>query len=1212
MDFRKRTRKLIALFTSAFLIGALFPAGFLITALADEPPAPAAWGPTPSPAQLAYQKEEISSMLCYGMNIYTDKEWGTGTETPSQFTAASIDADQWAGVLKGAGFQRTIFVAKHHDGFCLWPSALTSQTVANSPAQIDVMGEFSAACTQYDLDMGFYLSPWDMNSPDYGNARGGDYNEYYIGHLREVLGNPLYGNNGEWVEVWMDGAKGTGQFDQDYYFDDEYTPAGKESWFDVIKSYNPDTVIFSPVGSEVRWNGTESGYSSMPCWNKIKWSEQSNIYKTAGGDNISYTMHGDPDGTEWSVPEADFPLTPGWFDYKGTPKPLKALGDIYFNSVGRSSVMMLSVAPGQDGRISQAQTDRVAEFGAAVRNTFAVNLAANAAAAASDVRGSGASFGADKVTDGDYDTYWTMADGQTTGSVTVDLGEDKIFDVVSLQEYIPLGQRISGYTVEVFSENTWKPFGTAGAGERTIGYKALVRDNVVTASKVRLTITASQAVPLINTIGVYKADEAFEMKLDIPKDAVFIDDRDLTYGNGHWEPGSGVNSINDTHTWSYVAGQTASFTFTGNKFYVIGVTDPGHGTATVTVDGVEVGMADDRSPTRSGRQITYESPYFDYGPHTVVLTTSDRPFDIDGVYYLDVGDVTYYSLASNSYTVKEDVSYLNVAVKRGGDIMAASSVKIFTEPGTGVQGKTFTHISETVNFAANETEKIVPIEILDNKAAQSDKNFYVQLEILNEEGYLSTGRAMVTVLDVVSSYDPKELYDESLELENGSHTFTGPWSGEEFDAGQNNYAAFNTFRTYWGTDGREFYKSSAATTVGFYPADALYVSPGLKSAALTFTAPYKGTYGISPKEGFEQLKFNASYGFWGDPDVPLTFQITVDGVLIPGTACQVTANTPATFPSVPSISMEAGQKLRFEVLYNSAIGDDWGTKVHMRPIVTLTSKEETYGPSSVRTDALRAHNSQTPLFYTAPWSAQASVNSGAAFSNLDHIFVDAWGWADPAEVQLRRSLEPGKNYVGFFPGEGVNQGLYNIPKLYAYYTGEVSALTFTVPSNGVYTIAPDSQITTITAVKDYWADAGMENNSMYFQITKNGTRIWPSDDILSIAPADDPVPFPALSDLQLEQGDVIRFEVHSGNVGWQIGVMFSPVISRTGDIPITPPAALYGDLNADGVVTNSDSEAFQEYLLKKPTAFIDTTNALITEYGSGITAFLTLKELLNT
>jgi alpha-L-fucosidase len=521
---------------------------------AADPPRP--FGAVPSQSQLAYHREEMSAFIHFGINTFTNKEWGSGKESPSDFKLdpASLDTDQWVRVIKGTGFGRIIFVAKHHDGFCNWFTALTKHSVQSSAPdnQVDVLERLSKSCTTANLNMGVYLSPWDANSPYYGmndpTTKEIDpwlYNNYYVGQLREILDPAItkYGNGGKFVEVWLDGARGKGYY-QPYFFDTNFLKEAYElrksspqdaganlnypdsfatfslkpedTWLGTIKKFNPDMVVFSPVGTELRWPATESGRLSVPVWAKLDPKRQRALYITNGesesGNAEKYLAHGDPDGPAWSIPEADTSiLASGWFENnnkdkaKNKPvKTLKQLGDIYFESVGRGGVLLLNFAPNVNGELSDYQAGRAKEFGDAVRATFATNMGIGSKAQSSSSRSSSKKFAPENVLDGDYDTYWTTKNGENTGSITIDLGGELYFDIVSVQEYIPLGQRVSKFSVEVFSNGTWQPFGQQDS-QQTIGHKALVRDKAVNASKVRVTILESKAEPVINEIGVFKS-----------------------------------------------------------------------------------------------------------------------------------------------------------------------------------------------------------------------------------------------------------------------------------------------------------------------------------------------------------------------------------------------------------------------------------------------------------------------------------------------------------------------------------------------------------------------------------------------------------------------------------------------------------------------------------------------------------------------------------
>ena len=306
----------------------------------DEEPEIADYGPLPSKAQMQYHREELAAFIHFGMNTYYDREWGDGQEDPYYFYPEHLDTDQWIKTLKDAGFKRTIMVVKHHDGFLLYPSKYTDHTIAKSgwkDGKGDVLAEVSASASKYDMDMGVYLSPWDAHSPLYHVDTEDQYNEYYLNQLKEILEDPKYGNKGKFVEVWMDGARGDGAQKVTYTFD---------KWFDVIRKAQGDIAIFSAEPTNVRWIGNEKGIAGDPVWHKV------NPDKIRNNPSNSYLNHGDPEGKQYSVGEADVSIRSGWFYHDNQePKSLRELMDIYFKSVGRGTPLLLNIPPNQDGNL---------------------------------------------------------------------------------------------------------------------------------------------------------------------------------------------------------------------------------------------------------------------------------------------------------------------------------------------------------------------------------------------------------------------------------------------------------------------------------------------------------------------------------------------------------------------------------------------------------------------------------------------------------------------------------------------------------------------------------------------------------------------------------------------------------------------------------------------------------------------------------------------
>ncbi|MBZ8011835.1 alpha-L-fucosidase [Streptococcus pneumoniae] len=287
-------------------------------------------GPLPSQTQLAYLGDELAAFIHFGPNTFYDQEWGTGQEDPERFNPSQLDAREWVRVLKETGFKKLILVVKHHDGFVLYPTAHTDYSVKVSPwrrGKGDLLLEVSQAATEFDMDMGVYLSSWDAHSPLYHVDREADYNAYYLAQLKEILSNPNYGNAGKFAEVWMDGARGEGAQKVNYEF---------EKWFETIRDLQGDCLIFSTEGTSIRWIGNERGYAGDPLWQKV------NPDKLGTEAELDYLQHGDPSGTIFSIGEADVSIRPGWFYHEDQdPKSLEELVEIYFHSVGRGTPLLL-------------------------------------------------------------------------------------------------------------------------------------------------------------------------------------------------------------------------------------------------------------------------------------------------------------------------------------------------------------------------------------------------------------------------------------------------------------------------------------------------------------------------------------------------------------------------------------------------------------------------------------------------------------------------------------------------------------------------------------------------------------------------------------------------------------------------------------------------------------------------------------------------------
>lgn len=302
----------------------------------------------PNPAQLNYYKESISCFLHFGMNTFTDVEWGDGKAPLSAFTLENFDYDDYVKSIKSWGFKRLIFTAKHHDGFCMWHTKMTDYHIGNTSYKKDFLEELSKSCTKHDIDMGIYLSPWDVHEKSYGS--GQDYNIFYKKQIEEISSNKKYGNNGKFVEWWFDGAKDPKFPDQIYDFFD---------WMDTVREYNPNILMFG-LGSYggIHWVGNENGYVNDPNYNLLR-----NNQLTFDEKEIIDISKEDLNPFVWSVPEADTCTTDGWFWHKDEKlKSLHELMDIYFNSVGKGSVLLLNIAANKSGKIPDNLKVRMSEF----------------------------------------------------------------------------------------------------------------------------------------------------------------------------------------------------------------------------------------------------------------------------------------------------------------------------------------------------------------------------------------------------------------------------------------------------------------------------------------------------------------------------------------------------------------------------------------------------------------------------------------------------------------------------------------------------------------------------------------------------------------------------------------------------------------------------------------------------------------------------------
>ena len=458
---------------------------------------PAPCGPVPTESQLRWQEMEYYSFVHFSLNTYTDQSWGFGNEDVKLFNPEKADCRQWARICKEAGMKGIIITAKHHCGFCLWPSKYTEYSVKNAPwknGKGDMVREMADACKEYGLKLGIYLSPWDRNSADYGKP---EYITYFRNQLTELLTN-----YGDIFEVWFDGANGgdgyygganeTRKIDRTTYYDWKNT-------YKLIRKLQPNIVIWNDGGdrADLRWVGTEGGSVGETNWSLLN----------ATGEVPYEMLHfGVENGNSWVPGEVNTSIRPEWFYHpaeNGRVKKLPQLMDTYYNSIGRNGTLLLNFPIMPNGLIHENDENEALKFAEAVKHEFAGNLATKSKATASNVRGNAKEFGADKVIDDNKNSYWATDDNVTKASLTIDFGKPTTFNRFMVEEYIRLGQRVKSFTLEALVGGNWKEI----AKETTIGYKRILRFPSVKATQVRLNITDSKSCPLISNLGIYNAPQ---------------------------------------------------------------------------------------------------------------------------------------------------------------------------------------------------------------------------------------------------------------------------------------------------------------------------------------------------------------------------------------------------------------------------------------------------------------------------------------------------------------------------------------------------------------------------------------------------------------------------------------------------------------------------------------------------------------------------------
>ena len=455
----------------------------------------------PTPQQLEWQRMELTAFLHFGVNTFTGREWGDGTEDPAIFNPTSLDCEQWVRTLKESGFKMAIITAKHHDGFCLWPTKTTRHSVVSSSwkdGKGDVVRELRDACKKYGIKFGVYLSPWDRNASCYGDSPA--YNQFFIEQLTELLTN-----YGEVHEVWFDGANGEG-------------PNGKKQIYDwdailkTIRRLQPKAVT-AIMGDDVRWVGNEKGIGRETEWSATALTP--GIYPRSGGQNKELGIFGkakDLGGRDivaratelfWYPSEVDVSIRPGWFYHTDQDKQVKSLNhltDIYFKSVGYNSVLLLNIPPDLRGLINENDVQRLKEFSSYLKKTFACNYV---------LKGNEAWYG-------------------TSGTVRqYDIQKDALVNTFMIQEDISKGQRIESFLVEAYKDGSW----THMAEGTTVGYKRLVRFSDTRPERIRVTIRSARGVANVAAVGLFYAEPLADKNEEVQLGDVPVDGWQVVGGN---------------------------------------------------------------------------------------------------------------------------------------------------------------------------------------------------------------------------------------------------------------------------------------------------------------------------------------------------------------------------------------------------------------------------------------------------------------------------------------------------------------------------------------------------------------------------------------------------------------------------------------------------------------------------------------------------------
>ncbi|MGH9583943.1 MAG: alpha-L-fucosidase [Bryobacteraceae bacterium] len=464
-------------------------------------PAPAPYGSLPSERQVRWSEMEFYNFLHFSMNTFTDREWGYGNDSPALFNPTAFDADAIIGILKDAGSTGVILTCKHHDGFCLWPTKTTDYSVKRSPykdGKGDIVREISEAARRHGLKFGVYVSPWDRHEASYGTPQ---YLSLYRQQIRELLTwyGPVF-------EIWHDGANGgTGYYggaggkrviDKHHYY---HWP---QTW-ELERKLQPNAVIFSDVGPDVRWIGNEKGIAGETCWATYTPRSADGGTPVPGDVDGREASTGTRNGKFWMPGECDVSIRPGWFWHAKENSEVKQPSELlklYYDSAGRGASFLLNVPPDRRGLIYEADAASLRGFARLRRSIFSVNLAAGARVTASNTRGNSAAYRPGNLIDGNRDTYWATDDSRTTPNVIFEFDRPVTFNIVRLREAIRLGQRIGAFAVEIWENGNWSAF---AQGTSIGACRILRRERPAHTTRVRLSIAKAPVCPAVSEFALF-------------------------------------------------------------------------------------------------------------------------------------------------------------------------------------------------------------------------------------------------------------------------------------------------------------------------------------------------------------------------------------------------------------------------------------------------------------------------------------------------------------------------------------------------------------------------------------------------------------------------------------------------------------------------------------------------------------------------------------